>query len=127
MKPVGQAIPHESAAGHVSGSALYTDDLLGRFNGLLHAWPVMAPHAHADVIAINVNSGLEAPGVVAILTQKMCRASVTAAPPAEMNRCFPSKSSITASPWPGCWQRVWKKLGWVRSAWQSNMNCWSRC
>ena len=27
MKIAGQAVPHESAAGHVTGDALYTDDL----------------------------------------------------------------------------------------------------
>ena len=40
---VGDAVPHESARGHVTGDALYTDDLLGRFPDLLHAWPVLAP------------------------------------------------------------------------------------
>ena len=30
---VGEAIPHESAALHVTGAALYTDDLVGRTNG----------------------------------------------------------------------------------------------
>ncbi len=33
MSPVGQTLPHESAAGHVTGKALYTDDLLSRFPG----------------------------------------------------------------------------------------------
>ena len=44
-------VPHESARGHVTGDALYTDDLCGRFPDLLHAWPVLAPHAHALVTA----------------------------------------------------------------------------
>ena len=48
MTSVGRAVPHESARGHVTGAALYTDDLLGRVSRtLLHAWPVLAPHAHA--------------------------------------------------------------------------------
>ena len=47
MKQVGQAIPHESANLHVTGEALYTDDLVLRYPNLLHAWPVQAPHAHA--------------------------------------------------------------------------------
>ena len=34
---VGKPLPHESARGHVTGGALYTDDLLGRFPKLLHA------------------------------------------------------------------------------------------
>ena len=47
MTIAGRPLPHESARGHVTGEALYTDDLLGRFPHLLHAWPVTAPHAHA--------------------------------------------------------------------------------
>ena len=40
MKIAGKPVPHESARGHVTGDALYTDDLCGRFPRLLHAWPV---------------------------------------------------------------------------------------
>ncbi|MBI4902815.1 MAG: xanthine dehydrogenase molybdopterin binding subunit [Acidobacteria bacterium] len=69
MKITGKAIPHESAEGHVSGRALYTDDLVGRFPGLLHAWPVMAPHAHALLIRMDVGPALEQPGVVTVLTE----------------------------------------------------------
>jgi xanthine dehydrogenase large subunit len=47
---VGLEIPHESAALHVTGAALYTDDLLIRTPAVLHAWPVQAPHAHALVL-----------------------------------------------------------------------------
>ena len=42
MSEIGRAVPHESARGHVTGEALYTDDLAPRFPGLLHAWPVCA-------------------------------------------------------------------------------------
>jgi xanthine dehydrogenase large subunit len=68
MKPVGQPVPHESAVGHVTGSALYTDDLVSRFPNLLHAWPVMAPHAHAELLSLDVEGALTAPGVVTVLT-----------------------------------------------------------
>ena len=34
---VGQAIPHECAALHVTGAALYTDDLSARTKDVLHA------------------------------------------------------------------------------------------
>lgn len=64
----GQPIPHESARGHVTGEALYTDDLLGRFPNLLHAWPVLAPHAHALVTLLDPSAALEEPGVVIVLT-----------------------------------------------------------
>ena len=54
MKVSGESVPHESARGHVTGEALYTDDLLNRFPNLLHAWPVMAPHAHARLTSLDV-------------------------------------------------------------------------
>src|ERR1700747_1595425 len=49
-KPVvGLEVSHESADLHVTGAALYTQDLTGRTLGTLHAWPVQAPHSHALV------------------------------------------------------------------------------
>jgi xanthine dehydrogenase large subunit len=63
-----QGVPHESARGHVTGDAVYTDDALGRHPGVLHAWPVMAPHAHAIVTALDATPALAEPGVVAVLT-----------------------------------------------------------
>ncbi|HWC96613.1 MAG TPA: xanthine dehydrogenase molybdopterin binding subunit [Candidatus Sulfopaludibacter sp.] len=68
MKFAGQAVPHESARGHVTGEALYTDDLAGRFPRLLHAWPVMAPHAHALLTSLDAAAAMEEPGVQATLT-----------------------------------------------------------
>jgi xanthine dehydrogenase large subunit len=65
---VGRAVPHESARGHVTGDALYADDLAGRFPGLLHAWPVVAPHAHAMLVSLDASPALDQPGVVAVLT-----------------------------------------------------------
>ena len=72
MKIAGQPVPHESAAGHVSGDALYTDDLCGRFPGILHAWPVMAPHAHALLTELDASPALDEPGVVTVLTGRRC-------------------------------------------------------
>ncbi len=66
--PVGRAVAHESAALHVTGAALFTDDLVERFEGVLHAWPVQSPHAHARVLGIHTGQGLAVPGVAAILT-----------------------------------------------------------
>lgn len=65
---VGLAVPHESAALHVTGAALYTDDLVGRFPGVLHAHPVQAPHAHALVTRLDPGLALTVPGVVRVLT-----------------------------------------------------------
>ncbi|WP_404393011.1 xanthine dehydrogenase molybdopterin binding subunit [Humibacillus xanthopallidus] len=65
---VGQSIPHESAALHVSGAALYTDDLVGRTAGVLHAWPVQSRHARASVTALRVEAAYAVDGVVRVLT-----------------------------------------------------------
>ncbi len=68
MKISGQPVPHESARQHVTGDALYTDDLLLRFPRALHACPVMSPHAHASVKAVEVSGALSEPGVATVLT-----------------------------------------------------------
>ena len=65
---VGAPVAHESASAHVTGEARYTDDLLARFPGVLHAWPVMAPHAHAHVRTLDVSAAAASPGVVRVLT-----------------------------------------------------------
>ncbi|NYG06616.1 xanthine dehydrogenase large subunit [Phycicoccus badiiscoriae] len=65
---VGQEIPHEAASLHVTGEALYTDDLAVRTHGILHAHPVQAPHAHARVTRLLTAPALDVPGVVRVLT-----------------------------------------------------------
>jgi xanthine dehydrogenase large subunit len=68
VKIAGTPVPHESARAHVTGEALYVDDLCGRYPNLLHAWPVCAPHAHAMVAELDVSRALEEPGVTTVLT-----------------------------------------------------------
>src|SRR6476620_9286430 len=65
---VGLAISHEAAAMHVTGQALYTDDLISRTPNLLYAWPLQAPHAHATITQLDVSPAYEVPGVVRVLT-----------------------------------------------------------
>ena len=60
---VGQALPHDSAHLHVSGTAAYTDDL-PEPRGLLHLAVGMSAKAHARVRAIDLSAVLAAPGVV---------------------------------------------------------------
>jgi xanthine dehydrogenase large subunit len=67
-KSVGLALPHESAALHVTGHALYTDDLVHRTHDVLHAHPVCSPHAHARVARLDTAPALEVDGVVRVLT-----------------------------------------------------------
>ena len=65
---VGAALPHESAALHVTGQALYTDDLVHRTRDVLHAHPVCSPHAHARVTGLDASGALAVDGVVRVLT-----------------------------------------------------------
>lgn len=65
---VGVPVAHESAALHVSGDALYTDDLVVRHQDVLHAWPVQAPYPHARIAALRTGPALKVAGVVRVLT-----------------------------------------------------------
>lgn len=65
---VGEPLAHESAALHVTGHALYTDDLVGRTSGVLHAHPVQAPHTHARVTRLDPTPAYAVEGVVRVLT-----------------------------------------------------------
>ena len=58
---------HESARAHVTGEALYTDDLTSHYPGLLHAWPVIAPHAHALLTSLDLDAAKQEPGIIATL------------------------------------------------------------
>ena len=64
---VGAAIPHDSSELHVSGEALYTDDI-PEPKGLLHLAVGMSAKAHARIDKIDLSAVLEAPDVVAVIT-----------------------------------------------------------
>jgi xanthine dehydrogenase large subunit len=64
----GHPVPHESARGHVTGEARYTDDLAERMPGTVRAWPVTAPHAHARVVRVDTSAALSVPGVLHVLS-----------------------------------------------------------
>ncbi|GGT08103.1 dehydrogenase [Streptomyces kurssanovii] len=65
---VGVSMPHESAVLHVTGTALYTDDLVARTKDVLHAYPVQVMKAHGRITALRTGSALAVPGVVCVLT-----------------------------------------------------------
>ncbi|CAL9612894.1 Putative xanthine dehydrogenase molybdenum-binding subunit XdhA [Streptomyces sp. enrichment culture] len=68
-KPVvGVPMPHESAVQHVTGAALYTDDLVHRTKDVLHAYPVQVMKAHGRITALRTEPALAVPGVVRVLT-----------------------------------------------------------
>jgi len=64
---VSAAIPHDSAHKHVSGEAIYTDDI-AETPGTLHAYVLMSPRAHARIKSIEVSAAAAAPGVAAVVT-----------------------------------------------------------
>jgi xanthine dehydrogenase molybdopterin binding subunit len=64
---LGLALKHESAVGHVTGSAVYVDDQARR-RAMLDMWPVTSKHARAKIERIDTAAALAAAGVVCVLT-----------------------------------------------------------
>ncbi|MDE2611461.1 MAG: xanthine dehydrogenase molybdopterin binding subunit, partial [Burkholderiales bacterium] len=64
---VGLSRPHESAELHVSGEAVYTDDI-PELQGTLHAALGLSQKAHARILALDLEPVRRAPGVVAVLS-----------------------------------------------------------
>src|SRR5438105_9896516 len=64
---VGAPLPHDSAQLHVSGAALYTDDI-PEVRGTLQAAIGMSDRAHARIKSIDLCEVRSVPGVVAVIT-----------------------------------------------------------
>ncbi|HUC62721.1 MAG TPA: xanthine dehydrogenase molybdopterin binding subunit [Alphaproteobacteria bacterium] len=64
---VHRGIAHESARKHVSGEAVYADDIV-ELPGTLHTYVRMADRAHARIIRLDVARAREVPGVHAAIT-----------------------------------------------------------
>lgn len=64
---VGMPIAHESAHKHVSGEALYIDDI-SEPRGLLHIYMRLSERAHARVTRMDLTAAREAPGVAAVVS-----------------------------------------------------------
>jgi xanthine dehydrogenase large subunit len=64
--PIGASLPHDSARLHVSGEALYIDDL-PEPRGLLHAAMGLSREAHARILTLDLTAVRAAPGVVAVI------------------------------------------------------------
>ena len=62
-------VSHDSAAGHVTGRAMYLDDM-PMTPGALEAALVLSPHAHARIKRIDFSRALKSPGVVAAISAK---------------------------------------------------------
>ena len=66
---VGLAIRHDSGHLHVTGEAIYTDDI-PEVRGMLHAAIGLSERAHARIKSIDLTKVRAAPGVVAVITAK---------------------------------------------------------
>jgi xanthine dehydrogenase large subunit len=64
-----QALPHDSARKHVTGEALYIDDM-PEPSGLAHAYFGLSDHAHARIVSLDLTAVRRAPDVVCVLTAK---------------------------------------------------------
>ncbi|HEX4631481.1 MAG TPA: xanthine dehydrogenase molybdopterin binding subunit [Chthoniobacterales bacterium] len=59
-------LPHESAHKHVTGEAIYVDDLAQQ-ETMLEVWPVCSPHAHAKILRRDASAARAMPGIKAVL------------------------------------------------------------
>ncbi|MEO8700467.1 MAG: xanthine dehydrogenase molybdopterin binding subunit [Kofleriaceae bacterium] len=64
---LGLALKHESAIGHVTGSAVYVDDQARR-RSMLEMWPVISKHAHAIIEKLDTTAAAAMPGIACVLT-----------------------------------------------------------
>ena len=64
---VREPLPHDSGAKHVSGEAVYIDDIVEPV-GCLHVVAAMANHAHGRLTGLDVSAVGAAPGVACVLT-----------------------------------------------------------
>ncbi len=64
---VGKPLAHDSARQHVTGAAIYLDDM-AETAGALHAALVKSPHAKARIRGFDASAALALPGVVAFVT-----------------------------------------------------------
>jgi len=66
-RDASRALDHESAIGHVTGSALYVDDVARR-REMLEVWPVVSPHARARIVSMDASAAAAEPGIACVLT-----------------------------------------------------------
>jgi len=98
---VGRSVAHESATGHVTGRATYTDDLVDQYRDVLHAWPVMAETAHAIVNRIDTQAAEAMEGVAVVLTADHVPGDGNTGPAKRDEPLFPSVVEYHGQPL--CW------------------------
>ncbi|MBA2434361.1 MAG: xanthine dehydrogenase molybdopterin binding subunit [Verrucomicrobiota bacterium] len=60
------SLPHESGHKHVTGEAIYVDDV-AQTESMLEVWPVCSPHAHAKILRRDADAARAMPGISAVL------------------------------------------------------------
>jgi CO/xanthine dehydrogenase Mo-binding subunit len=63
---IGAAVPRPDAVDKVRGEAQFVDDLA--FPGMLHAWVVRSPHAHARILRVDGGAARSQSGVAYVAT-----------------------------------------------------------
>ena len=69
MTIVGKNIPHDSAAGHVSGASIYVDDMAPARNELL-VDILYSPVAHGRILSLDLREAAAVPGVAGLFTHR---------------------------------------------------------
>lgn len=77
--PVGKSLPHDSAVRHVTGSAIYVDDM-PEFPDQLHVATGHSSEASARIVAIDLQAVRAAPGVIDVIVQSDIPGSPDIAP-----------------------------------------------
>jgi len=67
MKVVGKQVPHDSAVGHVTGEALFVDDLAFTQNELIVDF-IASPVAHGKIKSINTAELSQLDGIAGVFT-----------------------------------------------------------
>src|ERR1700733_15117 len=100
---VGRSIARVEDSSLLTGRGRFMDDV-GVHPGTLHAAFLRSPHAHADIISIDVSQAMQAHGVVAVLDGEDVKAltsSVVVGVKAPVE-CWPMRlaaCAMSANPW----------------------------
>ena len=66
VEGIGARVARKEDKRFITGAGRYVDDMV--VPGMKHAAFVRSPHAHADIVSIDVAAAQEMPGVIAVLT-----------------------------------------------------------
>jgi xanthine dehydrogenase large subunit len=97
-KAVGKPLSHESATLHVTGRAMYVEDLATRSANLAYAWPIPSPHAHAYASEIDFSAALGMPGVLCCLGASDVPGENDVGPVRHDEPLFPQEVSFCGQP-----------------------------